>query len=64
MDMEWSDDPEESFTVFQGKILEEYDRMVDEFGLTVIDATKSIEKQQKIVRSIVSRHLNGDGGAS
>jgi dTMP kinase len=64
MDMEWSDDPEESFTVFQGKILEEYDRMVDEFGLTVIDATKSIEKQQKIVRSIVTRHLNADGGAS
>jgi len=64
MDMEWSDDPEESFTVFQGRILEEYDRMVDEFGLTVIDATKSIEKQQKIVRSIVTRHLNADGGAS
>jgi hypothetical protein len=32
--------------------------------LTVIDATKSIEKQQKIVRSIVTRHLNADGGAS
>jgi dTMP kinase len=64
MDMEWSDDPEESFTVFQGRILEEYDRMVDEFGLTVIDATKSIEKQQKIVRSIVTRHLNADRGAS
>jgi dTMP kinase len=64
MDMEWSDDAEESFTVFQGKILEEYDRMVDEFGLTVIDATKSIEKQQKIVRSIITRHLNADGGAS
>jgi dTMP kinase len=63
MDMEWSDDPEESFTVFQGRILEEYDRMVDEFGLTVIDATKSIEKQQKIVRSIVTRHLNADVGA-
>jgi dTMP kinase len=64
MDMEWSDDAEESFTVFQGKILQEYDRMVDEFGLTVIDATKSIEKQQKIVRSIITRHLNADGGAS
>ena len=35
----WSDDPQESFTTFQGKILEEYDRMVDEFGLTTIDAT-------------------------
>ncbi len=61
MDMDWSDDPEESFTIFQGKILEEYDQMVEEFGLTVIDATRSIENQQKIVRSIVSRYLNGGG---
>jgi dTMP kinase len=61
MDMGWSDDPEESFTIFQGKILGEYDQMVEEFGLTVIDATRSIEKQQKIVRSIVTKHLNGGG---
>src|SRR5216684_5095447 len=27
LDMGWSDDPEESFTTFQGKILEEYDQM-------------------------------------
>jgi dTMP kinase len=57
MDMNWSDDPEESFKIFQGKILEEYDRMVDEFDLTVIDATRSIEKQQREMRAIVMRHL-------
>ena len=57
LDMEWSDDPEESFTIFQGKILAEYDRMVDEFGLTVIDATRSIEAQQHEMREIISRHL-------
>ena len=57
MDMGWSDDPEKSFEIFQGKILEEYDRMVDEFGLTVIDATRSIEKQQHEMRAIVSRYL-------
>ncbi len=57
LDMNWSDDPEESFKIFQGKILEEYDRMVDEFGLTVIDATRSIEEQQMEVREIVRRHL-------
>jgi dTMP kinase len=57
LDMEWSDDPEESFTVFQGKILHEYDRMVDEFGLTVIDATRSIEEQQHEMREIIARHL-------
>jgi dTMP kinase len=57
MDMDWTNDPEDSFKIFQGKILEEYDRMVDEFGLTVIDATQSIEKQQREMRAIVKRHL-------
>ena len=57
MDMDWTDDAEESFKIFQGRILAEYDRMVDEFGLTVIDATRSIEKQQREVRSIVREHL-------
>ena len=58
LDMGWEDDPEESFTLFQGKILAEYDRMVDEFGLTVIDATRSIEKQQREMRSIITQHLD------
>jgi dTMP kinase len=57
MDMDWADDEEESFKIFQGKILEEYDRMVSEFNLTQIDATRSIEAQQREMRRIVSRHL-------
>ncbi len=57
LDMGWSDDREKSFTVFQGRILEEYDRMVDEFGLTVIDATRSIEAQQREMRNIIVGHL-------
>jgi dTMP kinase len=57
LDMEWSDEPEESFKIFQGKILEEYDQMVSEFNLTTIDATRSIEKQQREMRSIVKSHL-------
>lgn len=57
MDMDWTNDVEDSFKIFQGRILEEYDRMVDEFGLTVIDATRSIERQQLEMREIVKRHL-------
>ncbi len=57
MDMGWADEPEESFKIFQGKILEEYDQMVDEFGLTVIDATRSIEKQQREMRRLVAPQL-------
>jgi dTMP kinase len=57
LDMGWTNDPETSFTMFQGKILEEYDRMVEEFGLTVIDATRSIEAQQKEMRKIIKKYL-------
>lgn len=57
LDMGWADNAEESFEVFQGKILEEYDRMVDEFGLTLIDATRSIETQQREMRRIISAQL-------
>jgi dTMP kinase len=57
MDMQWSEDEEESFKIFQGKILDEYDHMVNEFGLTVIDATQSIRVQQRQMRDLVSRYL-------
>jgi dTMP kinase len=57
MDMEWAHDEEESFTIFQGKILDEYDHMVNEFGLTVVDATQPIRTQQRQMREIVSRFL-------
>jgi dTMP kinase len=57
LDQGWSDDPEESFTIFQGKILEEYDRMVSEFGLTLIDASRSIERQQREMRMLIGPHL-------
>ena len=57
MDLELSDDPEESFRLFQGRIISEYEKMIPEFGLTVIDATLPIEVQQATVRQIVRRHL-------
>lgn len=63
MDMYWSDDPEESFKIFQGRILEEYDQMVEEFGLTVINAERSIEKQQREMRQIVGQYLKKEKGS-
>jgi dTMP kinase len=57
LDLGLSDDPEDSFKIFQGKILEEYDRMVAEFGLTVIDASRSIERQQREMRMLIGPHL-------
>jgi dTMP kinase len=57
MDLELSDDIEESFKIFQGMIRDQYEGMIDEFGLTVIDATRSIEEQQEEVRTLVEREL-------
>lgn len=57
LDMGWADDPEESFRIFQGKILAEYERMTAEFGLTIIEATRPIEEQQREMRTIIGRHL-------
>ncbi len=57
MDMGWADDDHESFKIFQGRILDEYDRMRNEFGLTVIDATQPIHTQQQQMREIVNRYL-------
>lgn len=59
MDLGLSEDIEESFRLFQARIIEEYEKMVDEFGLVVIDATGSIEAQQTQVRKIVANALTG-----
>jgi dTMP kinase len=55
MDLGLSRDPVESFRLFQGRVLAEYDRMAPEHRFQVIDGTRSIDSQQQKVRSIVSR---------
>src|SRR5882724_383579 len=57
MDLELSRNIEESFRIFQGRILAEYESMIEEMGFHVIDATKSIESQQKEMRRIVLHHF-------
>ena len=58
MDLDLSPDPEESFRMFQGRILEEYEKMVSEFDLQVIDATLPIEVQQAQMRQSVKSKLD------
>jgi dTMP kinase len=57
MDMNWSANVTESFKIFQSKVLDEYDQLVNEFGLSVIDAAGSITDQQQVLRQIVSDNL-------
>jgi dTMP kinase len=59
MDHTHIDDTEESFRVFQSCVIDEYDSMVDEFGLVVIDARQSIEDQQVQMREAVAQTLAG-----
>jgi dTMP kinase len=63
MDLNLSRRIEESFKIFQGRILAEYDAMASEMGFHTIDATGSIEDQQKQMREIVMREL-GDAIAA
>ena len=57
MDLGWSSNPVENFRLFQGKVLDEYDRIVDEYGLEVVDAVGSLTEQQQVVRQLVSNHV-------
>jgi dTMP kinase len=58
MDLGLSNDPTESFKLFQGRIKAEYSHLVDEFDLTVMDATRPIEVQQQTMRAIVADRLD------
>ena len=58
MDLRLSTDPYESFKIFQGQILEQYMAMSQEFDFVVMDANQNVEKQQVLVRKLVSEKLD------
>ena len=58
LDMGWSTDPYESFRIFQGKILAQYEAMIELFDFTVIDASKEIHVQQAEVRNLISKRID------
>src|SRR3984957_10306835 len=57
MDLGWSTNPTESFRMFQGKVLAEYDRIVDEYELEVVEALGSITEQQRMVRKLIAPRM-------
>jgi dTMP kinase len=59
MDLGLHTDPAESYRRFQSLILAEYDRVVGEYDLNVIDATRPVEAQQRILRKAIGSHLAG-----
>ncbi|GCE26635.1 thymidylate kinase [Dictyobacter alpinus] len=59
MDLGLSNDPRQSFIMFQQRIVDEYEAMVSEFDLTIMDATLPIPEQQRQMRKLVLPHLAG-----
>ena len=57
MDMNLTPDVTESFRIFQSNILAQYEKIVDEFRLITMDATKDIEAQQNEMRQLVGEAL-------
>jgi hypothetical protein len=48
--------------MFQGKVLDEYDHLVDEFGMDVVDARGSITEQQRTVRTLIAPFVQSRRG--
>jgi dTMP kinase len=61
MDLDLHADIEESYRMFQSRILTEYERLVGEFGLLVMDAQRPVEAQQRLLRRAIQPHLSGLG---
>ncbi len=57
MDLGLSPDVVQSFRLFQSQITMEYDKMIDEYGMIKMDATRSIEEQQDQMRQLVMKAL-------
>ncbi len=58
MDLGLSRDIQESYYLFQGRVLDEYDKMAGEYAFHTIDAKQPIDVQQRTIRHIVERELN------
>jgi len=59
LDLHLSEDPFESYRIFQGRILREYDLIAEDFGMTIVDAALPLVTQQDMVREIIRPHLDG-----
>src|SRR5436190_2292492 len=57
MDLELAHDRYESFRIFQGRMLERYLSMTDEFRFVTVDGNQPIETQQSFVRQTVASRV-------
>jgi len=57
MDLNLSNDPYESYRIFQSRIIDEYESLSISENFTIVDGTMEIEESQSFLRSIVSKLL-------
>lgn len=58
MDLNISYDRAESFRVFQGMIMEQYDKMIDTDRFVVMDGTQPVNRLQRTMRDIVRSRVD------
>ena len=61
MDLKLSNNPYKSYVIFQNRVNAEYQKMLSEYNIVEIDATKSIHAKQADTRAIVKKVLAGKG---
>ena len=61
MDLKLSNDPYESYMIFQSKVIQEYKNMLDEFGIVKLDANDTIHKKQVEIRKMLKAILKEKG---
>ena len=57
MDLNLSNDPYESYRIFQSRIIDQYESLSISENFTIVDGTMEIEESQSFLRSIVSKLL-------
>jgi dTMP kinase len=57
MDLNLSNDPYESYRIFQSRIIDQYESLSLLENFTVVDGTMEIEESQKLLRSVVIKLL-------
>ena len=58
MDLGLASDIQQSFRLFQGRVMEQYELLASEFGFIAVDATRPIHEQQELVRAIVGERFD------
>lgn len=61
MDLKLSNDPFESYLLFQSKVIKEYKKMLKEFDIIKLDANDSIHKKQVTIRKMLKEILAEKG---